>query len=361
MRVLHVIAEMGVGGAETIVAEMVNHGPELGWQESAVASAGGDRVRSVTDAGGQHFHVPLVANRLLSMPRSTLALRRAVRTHDPDVLIAHNVGSTVVAWLARLRRGPALPIVSVFHGVPAKDYAMAARILQRAPDRVVTVSTTIRDRLKAAGLTRLDVSVIPNAVSTPRTMDRRAARDELGLADSDPVAVCVARLVPQKRLDVLLRAWAMIPEPATLLLAGDGELRSELEQLARDLGIESRVRFLGVRRDIGLLLSAADLFTLSSDWEGLPVSALEAMAAGLPVVGTAVDGLTEIVDTSGVLVPRGDSESLASALVDFLSDPVRCRQAGQSAKAAIERNHTALQMLSAYDDVVRSLLEPARW
>ena len=112
-------------------------------------------------------------------------------------------------------------------------------------------------------------------------------------------------MVPQKRHDVLLDAWAQLTGGELLLLAGDGPERHDLEERARPLG--DRVRFLGNRSDVSMLLAAADVTVLTSDWEGLPISILESLAAGRPVVATDVDGVREILGPGGGrLVPRGD-------------------------------------------------------
>jgi glycosyltransferase involved in cell wall biosynthesis len=354
LRVLHAIGEMGTGGAESLVVELVRGGARLGWR-SCVASAGGWRERELLDLADLHA-VPLSRRRLGGLLRAVRATRRAILASDPEVVIAHNVGVTMATWLAlRSLRHPA-PMVTVFHGVAATDYANAARVLTRCPDLVITVSSTILDRLARAGLRNRRTQVIRNAITPAPLPSRSLARAELGLAPEVPVALCAARLVDQKRHDVLLRAWAGLSAPAVLLVAGDGPNRPMLQELVAGLGLEHRVRFLGVRDDMPRLLAAADLATLASDWEGLPVAVLEAMAAGLPIVATAVDGVAEAVGHGGgLLVPPGDPQALTEALSRMLFDADLRQRTGRAAQDVISRYYDSATMVSGYDLLLRSL------
>jgi glycosyltransferase involved in cell wall biosynthesis len=171
------------------------------------------------------------------------------------------------------------------------------------------------------------------------------------------VALCAARLVDQKRHDVLLRAWARLPVQCVLLVAGDGPNRQAIESLHTDLGLADRVRLLGNRSDVPRLLAAADVATLASDWEGLPVFVLEAMAAGRPVVATAVDGLTEVLrHGGGLLVPPGEPEALAAALGRLLTDPAERAAAAEAARRTVAAEHDPLTMTRRYDELLRGLV-----
>jgi glycosyltransferase involved in cell wall biosynthesis len=363
MRVLHTIGEMGTGGAESLVVELVTRGADVGWV-SEVASAGGRREDELRAAGLGRFHrVPLSRRRPGGLAKAVSATRAALRSADPDVVLAHNVGATVASWLAVRSLGRRTPIATVFHGVAARDYRVAAWVLSVAPGAVVTVSGVISDRLVAAGLRRRP-TVIPNAISTPLLPDAATARAELGLHPAAPVALCAARLVVQKRHDVLLHAWARTRAATelggVLLLAGDGPERPAVESLVGALGLEGSVRVLGARDDVPRLLAAADVFTLSSDWEGLPVALLEAMATARPVVATAVDGITEVLrHGGGTVAPPGDPAGLADALDSFLTDTPGARAAGAVAARVIGDHYDPVVMMRRYDRLLRSLLSAA--
>jgi glycosyltransferase involved in cell wall biosynthesis len=354
VRVLHVIAEMGAGGAESLVVQLTRDGRAMGW-DSAVASAGGRRADELRADGVRLYAVPLTHRRSLGVVRAARAARRAVSTERPDAILAHNVGSTVVAGLAArsLRHRP--PVVAVFHGVSAADYPSATRLLDRFPDHVVPVSQAVADRLRTAGL-RGRMTVIPNAVTPPELPPADRARRELDLPDGTPVALCLARLVPQKRHDVLLRAWAGVPAPAQLLVAGNGPLRSELEQLTAALGLTDRVRFLGQRSDIGRLLAAADVTTLASDWEGLPIAVLESLGAGRPVVATAVDGVAGAVGRAGRLVPPGDPAALAAGLTELLYHAEARIGAAEAARDLMRTHYDPAVMMASYARLLASVV-----
>jgi glycosyltransferase involved in cell wall biosynthesis len=346
MRVLHVISEMGAGGAEAVVAGMVRSGGEFGW-ESGVASGGGHRAEALRAQGFATFDVPVARRRATGVLRAVSAVRSAVRAFSPDVVVAHNVSASLVSRLAARR-----PVVTVFHGVAEADLGGAARILRRTSSAVVAVAEASAERLRALGVT---TEVIPNAVfAEPPRVDRAAVRGVLGIGADVPVALCPARLEPQKRHDVLLEAWGMVAG-AMLLLAGDGSLRADLEHRAEELGVADRVRFLGTRCDVPDLLEAADVTVLTSDWEGMPIAVLESLAAGRPVVASDVDGVREaLAGGGGVLVPRRSPAETAAALASFLFDARACAAAGAAGRAAVERDHDPHTFLKSYDELLRT-------
>ena len=347
MRVLHVIAEMRSGGAESLVAQMCRPGPELGWV-SAVASSGGYHAEALAAEGVATFHVPLAARRSIGVLRATAAVRSAIRDFQPDGIMAHNVSATGITRLAMPRRGR-IPVVSVFHGVAAADYRASARVLDVGGTHVVTVSAAIARRLAQAGLRRRPV-IIPNAVAVPAARDKGEARAALGLPADVPIALSLARMVEQKRHDVLLDAWSRTPGAKLLLLAGDGELRPRLEAQAAGM---PDVRFLGVRRDIPELLAACDLTVLSSDWEGLPIAALESLAAARPLAASDVDGIREACAPGALLVPPRSPDQLAQALHTLLSDEEVRHRLGEAGREHIIANYSLSSMMSAYDALLR--------
>ncbi|HEX7309291.1 glycosyltransferase [Lentzea sp.] len=344
MRVLHVISEMGAGGAEALVAGMVKAGGDVGW-ESAVASGGGFRADALRRDGFPVFDVPVARRSPLGVARAAWATRRAVRRFRPDVVLAHNVSASLTARIAAPRR----PLVTVFHGVADADVAGAVKVLRRVSDTVVTVADAAADRLEGAGLGA--VVVIPNAVfPEPARTDRATVREALGTPPHVPVALCPARLEPQKRHDVLLDAWGLVPGDAELWLAGDGSLRGELEKRAERL---YGVRFLGTRTDVRDLLEAADVTVLTSDWEGMPIALLESLAADRPVIASDVDGVREVLaGGGGVLVPRRSPGQTAKALRSLLYSPT-----ARSVAAARDGGADAHTLMKSYDELLRTVAE----
>ena len=203
--------------------------------------------------------------------------------------------------------------------------------------------------------------VVPNGIPAPEPVPsgRRAeVRAELGVADDDVVVLMVARLSRQKAHDVMLDAIARADRPnLRLVVVGDGKRREELEALVAERGLEKAVTFLGLRRDVPRLLAGGDVFALSSVHEGVPISVIEAMTAGLPVVATDVgalrDQVTEGVD--GFLVPSGDAEGLAERLARLADDPALRAELGRRAQERARAEFTVENTAAAFTEMVESV------
>jgi glycosyltransferase involved in cell wall biosynthesis len=346
VKVVHVIAELGSGGAETVVAELALAARRDG-DEVWVASAGG-RHESGLDAVGVRLHrMPLHHRSAVGALRAAGALL-PLRRVRPDVVHAHNVGAAVAAHAglrAPLRRPPMLV---TFHGVAEADYPRAASLLARVGDLVAVVDDSIGERLVSAGFPRGRLRIVRNAVTRPPRHDPAEVRRTLGIGADVPVVLSVARLVEQKRPDVLVDAFGQVPAPAVLLMAGSGPLREQTQQRVEAARLADRVRLLGDRDDVDRLLAAADLLVLASDWEGLPMALLEAMSAGVPVVATAVDGVVRACADAGVLVPRRDPAALGAALRDLLADPARRAALSDAGRARVAAHYSPAAMAAGY-------------
>ncbi|RPH46479.1 MAG: glycosyltransferase [Burkholderiales bacterium] len=280
----------------------------------------------------------------------------------------HEKADLMNALLPRLVGGPVRISSRRDMGFQKTDrLRQAFRRLNGRYDRIVAPSRAILDGLvtdEAAAPERL--VEIPNGVDTarfrvPDAATRDAARAREGLSPDAFVVLCVASLSPIKRHEDLIAGFATLhaAQPnARLLLAGDGPLADALAAQATALGLGDAVRFLGVRDDVGGLLSAADVFVLASDSEGMSNAILEAQACGLPVVATRVGGNPQLVaeGAEGFLVPARDPAGLARALA-ACGDPAWRQSAGRRARARIEREHSIPAMAARYDELYRSLLE----
>ncbi len=356
MRVLFAIAEMGVGGAEAVVESLAT-GLLADGHGVAVASAGGFRADRLAGLGAREVPAPMQGRHRADLARSVRALRRELRAQRPDVVHVHNVKAAAVVLVAGLGRRP--PTLVTLHGVPDDEYRPAARILRRAADRLVAVSAHVGERIVAEGFPSARVRVIENAVPAPATHDRATARAELDVPVSAPLAVCLARLVDQKRHDLLIEAWRDLPADAVLLVAGDGPNRAAIAAQVEAAGLSGRVRLLGPRTDVDRLLAAADVSVLATDWEGLPISVLEALAAGVPVVASAVGGMAEALAGAACLVAPGSPSALADGLARVLADRAYREQLIGAGRAMVETRFSPRHMVAAYRAEYVALREQA--
>jgi len=368
LSILTVVPVMGVGGAEVVAATLVRAARDQG-HDVVLASGGGFRADALAAEGVEHVELPLATRRPSDLLRAVRILRRRPR---PDVVHAHNVKAAVVA---RLGVGRRVPVVVTVHGVPAEQWRTSARVLARVATRVVAVSPHVRDRLVEHGLPAERAHVVENAVVPVPQVDPSAARELLHLPDDAPVVLCLARLVPQKRHDLLVAAWAHVLErwsvetldPArpgatapVLLVAGDGPTRAAVEAQAAVACPPGSVRFLGARQDAEVLLAAADVVALATDWEGLPISLLEAMSAGVPVVATAVGGVVETLGSAVRLVEPDSIAAFATALTELVTDPDARKEHGDRGRALVATRFPLDRMVDGHDAATREVVGTIR-
>ncbi|HZK67402.1 MAG TPA: glycosyltransferase family 4 protein [Chloroflexota bacterium] len=291
-----------------------------------------------------------------------------------DLLHTHVLRADLVGGFAA-RLGHRTALVSTKHNmgyVPGQEGWVRRSLLywpaMYLPDRVIVVTEVLRRQLLLRLRLGTDrVVTIPNGIDTERTFQpaaREECRKELGIQEDDLVVCYTGRLVEGKGLDTLLAAAATVRSSGVrlkLLIAGDGPLDSHLRTHATQLGMEAAVLFPGFRSDIPQLLAASDIFALPSLSEGLPLSLLEAMSAGKPVVVTPVGGIPEVVQSgrNGFLVPARNETRLADALVRLLVDPHLREEMGRSARERVVESYSVERMVREYDAVYRGLVGPS--
>ena len=293
-----------------------------------------------------------------------------IRTRRIQVIHAHQYTPFFYAALAKARNLGGFRLILTEHGRHYPDVpSPTRRVINRLVLSSLADAVNACCRFSARALCRNDgfsgrrIEVIENGIDSTiyeSAADRSALRSRLGLSVDRRYVACVARFHPVKDHSTLLRAFELVASarPDTdLLLAGDGPDRDVLVQLINSLGIESRVRFLGVRSDVPDLLRASDAFALTSVSEAASLTLMEAMAAGLPVVVSNVGGNPELVrdGVDGLLFPRRDSAACAAALLRVLDDPNLSRRLGESARKRALNEFSLNRTVERYHGLYRQL------
>jgi glycosyltransferase involved in cell wall biosynthesis len=361
MKVLLVIPSMNPGGAErmlTLLAgELAGRGHDI-----VLAAPPGDRDADLSDIA--HDRVILKAHGRTpgATVRTTIELGRVIRRVQPDLIHAQNPRAATMASLATRvagRRGRP-PVLATFHGTLPSEYARAAHLL-RIADHVVCVSQDLREAITTAGLPASRTSVIYNAIErvSPADPARLAALNaELGLQGA-PVAAIVARIVPQKAHARFIRAARIAADrvpSARFLIVGDGPLRAQSEAQAQSSRLSDRVLFTGLRSDAQDLIARTDVLVCSSEWEGMSLAVLEAMAAGTPVLATDVQGMRELLgEGAGEIVPLDDGSALGERMAELLLDADRRSAMGAAGRRLIQARHSTATMTDAYEQCYKRL------
>jgi glycosyltransferase involved in cell wall biosynthesis len=367
MRILFLSTSMGMGGADS----------QLLSAAQLVRSRGHDVIIvSLTPLGPMGLQARGLGIRTESLgmrrgwpdPRGLVRLARLVREWRPEVLHSHMVHANLMARALRLI-APVPALVSTIHNIyEGGRLRMAAyRLTNSLVDHMTIVSQAAADRFVGDGIVPRELlTVVANGVDTDGIRNvpagaRAALRRSLSL-EREFVWLAVGRFEIAKDYPNMLRAFSRVrlQQPhSTLLLVGRGSLQEDIEALARELGLGDAVRFLGVRRDVSEVMSAADAYVMSSAWEGMPMVLLEAAAAGLPIVATTVGGNQEVVlnGETGFLVPPRDPEALGSAMVQLggLPEPQR-RSMGQRGYERVRSLYGLDRVVDRWEEIYREVL-----
>jgi glycosyltransferase involved in cell wall biosynthesis len=296
-------------------------------------------------------------------PGTLWSILRHLRRHAIDIVHTHMIDADVLGRVASRLAGR--PVISTLQNVPQSydrnrlDRRWLARVTARLlASHSVAVSRHVRDLfVECWRLPRDRMSVIHNAVALEDFLD---VEEGTPVGDSGPTVTNIASLTPQKGQHLLLEAMQATLQAhpqARLMFVGEGVLEQQLRDKARRLGIDHKVTFTGVRRDIPQILAHTDVFALSSLWEGLPLAAVEAMAAARPVVLTDVGGNRELVESEehGLIVPPNDARALAEGLSSLIGDPKRRRLMGRAARERVRQQFSMEVVARQYDELYRQV------
>jgi glycosyltransferase involved in cell wall biosynthesis len=359
---LQIVDILEGGGAERVVVDLAKHIDHDKYALSVCATREPGVYASELEQDG--IPVYCLHRKARWDPFGFARLLKLIHLTRPEIVHTHKVGSNTLGRAAAVLCR--VPVIISHEHSPADRGVVSIivdRILAKKTKFIITCDRALRDALIARE--RLDerhVVTVYNGVELGKfdnaSRDFKDLRNELRFPDGAIIGT-TSRLAEVKDLPNLLEAVPFVLEKmpdTSFLIAGTGPLKDRLETIVNEKGLNSKVRFLGYRTDIPILLATFDVFVLSSMWEGFPVSALEAMAAGKPVVSTNVGGVSEVVDhgINGLLVPPHQPRELANALIKLLKDPKRAKEMGERGRNKIEKEYS-IELMAAKVEGLYSL------
>ena len=358
LRVLQVTEDLGLGGLEHVAATLCTTLDPDRFETSALClKDGGALADDLTARGIPVFRLPPPRGRADYFAATKIA--RILRRQRIDVIHTHNTSAFIDGGLAALLAGTPTHVHTDHSRLfpDKRRYMIAEYVMSHFAYRVVGVSDHTVDELRRYERIPLSkLTTIPNGIDAhafDRDRDGTAKRRELGIPLTSTIIGAAVRLTEQKGLTYLLQAMPRIlaAQPDTVLvIAGEGVLADSLREQARSLGVQEQVRFIGPRRDIPELLAMFDLYALPSEWEGLPMIILEAMASGCPIVASDVGGVRMAVrdGENGYLVQARDVDALVQRITALLGDGRRRRQFGEVGRRFFRERFSAEAMAAAY-------------
>jgi len=383
IKVLRVIARLNVGGPALHVAYLSAGLADRGYRTTLVAgdvARGEESMAFVAEERGVEIVRLPGLSREIAPFRDLVAIWRLVRElrrTRPHVLHTHTAKAGAVGRVAALLAGRARPalVVHTYHGHVLHGYfgragTLVFRLVERAlaprTDVLVAVSPQVRDDLVAIGIAPADRFVVVRLGIDlePRVdgaVDAAELRRRLGIGPERFVVGWFGRMTAVKRTPDLLAALAALRGrgvDAALLLVGDGTDREQLEWLAHERGLARHVYFLGYQQEVAPWYAVADVVALTSVNEGTPVTIIEALAAGRPVVATDVGGVSDVVrdGEDGFLVPSGDTSSLAERLARIAADPALGERLAASGRARVRERYSVARLIDDIDRLYRERL-----
>lgn len=323
MKILHVITSLRTGGAEKLMVDLLPRLKAKDLDVDLLLFDGTDTPfrREVETAGIKVFDLGIGGS--VYSPLRLIRLLPFMRKYD--VVHTHNTAPQMFAALCRIFSRTKL--VTTEHNTSNsrrawKWYATIDRWMYGRYRKVICISKKAEDNLRSFIQDQsTKILTINNGVDVDKYVGAKPSPELEQLAPESRKLIMVAGFRPQKDQDTLIRALSLLPDKFHLFLVGDGVRRPELEALTKELALDDRVHFLGLRTDVAELLHAADYVVMSSHFEGLSLSSVEGMAVGRPMLASDVDGLREVVGGAGILFPHGDSNALATEIISLEASP----------------------------------------
>jgi len=368
MKVLHLISSGGMYGAEAVVATLASDLQNRG--EDTIVGIFDNAHRPKIDASDR---IEKAGIRVIRIPcsgradRQTVrAIRRLMRTEQIDILHSHGYKADIYGYLAARRLS--IPIIATRHNQRGLGHTFAIRLYEfvdilvlRHFNAVAAVSDLIAEELCRAGVAPKKVTVIGNGIDLSRFVGASPTLSKELNKGQRLFIGTAGRLIPQKGIEYFLMAASeVLKEFPTLLfgIVGEGLHRSALEGLMRDLDIERSVVFTGPRADMPNVYASFDIFVLPSLEEGMPMTVLEALASGLPVIATKVGAVAKLVfpNQTGILVQPSEAGGLSAALISLIRDPELRARLGQNGRSLVQNEYSSSVMAQRYQRLYEGLL-----
>lgn len=364
--ILHIIDTTGPGGAETVFIDLATRLPRDKYRALVVIRGKGWVYEELCRRGVE----PILLDAKGSFNwRYLLKLVRLIRQEKVDLIQSHLLGASVYSAMAGKLTGT--PVVATIHGevdIGARERLQWLKMgaLNMGARQIIAVSGGLRDDILRRTSLRPDkLEIIYNGIDTSAFQRPRsdALRRQFGWSDKEFVIGCLGNIRPAKGYDILLQAVAMLGQdsPYCFVVAGQPDKSGLYERLLAqhaELGLEERVRFLGFLDDAAQYLASLDLFLSTSTTEGLPLSAIQAMAAGLPLLATRVGGYEELVTDreNGWLVPAGNPQAIAEAIQQLGVDAELRDRLAKNARRHVQATFDSRVMFAHYQTVYERLL-----
>lgn len=380
IRVMCIIARLNIGGPAIHVIDLYGRLKDLRYDPILVTGTEAESEGSFKDlaiARGLRVVVVPELGREISLKNDLVAIRKLyylIQQERPHIVHTHTAKAGFIgrlaAWLARV------PVVChTFHGHVLHGYFGATKnrfflelekFGSRLSSCIITLSGLLRDELVSLGVTHHDhIAVIPLGFELQEFARQKrhsgSFRKELGLSEQDKLVAVVGRLVKIKNIPLFLEAAAKLRhlnQDIHFAVVGDGEEREKLESYARSLGLERVVHFTGWRHDLPKVYADLDVTVISSNNEGTPVSLIEAMAVGCPVVATRVGGVPDLLDNGrlGILVPPGNGEAMGKGILQVFRDEDTTKIRTSLAKKYVLKHYSSARLIADMDRLYLDLL-----
>ena len=367
-RVMHVIYSLHRGGAERIIETQLLGGDRRRFEYLVCSiTGGGDMIDRMSNAGSRVF---LLAKRRRGDVTAVTKLAHLIRREKVDLLHLHNSPGMFWGTLAQIASATGVPIVRTEHNpyhpeeLPALYRWLYPRFTKRA-SKVICVSERVRQSFaeRFPGLADRFVE-IPNGIRMQdyeKLPPRAECRAQFKLLPGAKLIGTVGRMVAVKNHKLLIEALFRVRQTVNdvhLAIIGEGDMRESLAAYAADLGVSEYVSLVKETQTIGHFYGAIDIFCLSSDSEGMPLTLLEALASGVPVVSTEVGGIPEVIESgkTGYLVPKGSAEFLAKRIVELLQDPSKAAELALNGRKMVRERFPAEKMIGAIENVYDEVL-----